>query len=166
MQVESFTNTEESIVNILRKTHKLFFLFILIFSVFESKATILKEWDTSTLNFNGSSEYLSLDNEFTEVKNLTTGTIYTKFQATGTTGTLFSISSSLYGSSEFSVLINGESGTGKELVARWIHEKSNRNKGKLIEVAKINTNIANNHLDYELNKQKIVELYKKVVFKI
>ena len=39
-------------------------------------------------------------------------------------------------------------------------------KGKLIEVAKINTNIANNHLDYELNKQKIVELYKKVVFKI
>lgn len=134
MQVESFTNTEESIVNILRKTHKLFFLFILIFSVFESKATILKEWDTSTLNFNGSSEYLSLDNEFTEVQNLTTGTIYTKFQATGTLGTLFSISSSLYGSSEFSVLINGD-GTLR------VHA---REKGVFINDIKTNTSFNDN----------------------
>ena len=35
---------------------------------------------------------------------------------------------------EARVLITGSNGTGKELVARWIHEKSNRNKGPIIEV--------------------------------
>ncbi|MBT8188822.1 MAG: sigma-54-dependent Fis family transcriptional regulator [Saprospiraceae bacterium] len=32
------------------------------------------------------------------------------------------------------VLVEGPNGTGKELVARWIHEKSSRNKGPIVEV--------------------------------
>jgi two-component system nitrogen regulation response regulator NtrX len=32
------------------------------------------------------------------------------------------------------ILITGENGSGKELVARWVHEKSNRNSKPLIEV--------------------------------
>jgi two-component system nitrogen regulation response regulator NtrX len=35
---------------------------------------------------------------------------------------------------EARVLITGQNGTGKELVARWIHEKSNRSKGPIVEV--------------------------------
>jgi two-component system nitrogen regulation response regulator NtrX len=35
---------------------------------------------------------------------------------------------------EARILITGENGVGKELVARWIHEKSNRSSGPLVEV--------------------------------
>jgi DNA-binding NtrC family response regulator len=35
---------------------------------------------------------------------------------------------------EARVLITGNNGTGKELVAHWIHQKSNRSKGAMIEV--------------------------------
>ena len=35
---------------------------------------------------------------------------------------------------EARILVTGENGVGKELVARWVHEKSNRSAGALIEV--------------------------------
>jgi len=35
---------------------------------------------------------------------------------------------------EARILVNGKNGTGKELVARWVHSKSNRNNGPIIEV--------------------------------
>lgn len=35
---------------------------------------------------------------------------------------------------EARVLITGDNGSGKELVARWLHEQSNRSNGPLVEV--------------------------------
>ena len=35
---------------------------------------------------------------------------------------------------EARILVNGQNGTGKELVARWVHNKSNRKTGPIIEV--------------------------------
>jgi DNA-binding NtrC family response regulator len=38
------------------------------------------------------------------------------------------------GPTEARILVTGENGVGKELVARWVHEKSNRAAGPLVEV--------------------------------
>ena len=38
------------------------------------------------------------------------------------------------GPTEARILVTGENGVGKELVARWVHEKSNRAAGALVEV--------------------------------
>ncbi len=38
------------------------------------------------------------------------------------------------GPTDARVLITGDNGVGKELVARWIHEKSNRSNGPMVEV--------------------------------
>jgi two-component system, NtrC family, nitrogen regulation response regulator NtrX len=38
------------------------------------------------------------------------------------------------GPTEARILVTGENGVGKELVARWVHEKSNRAGGALVEV--------------------------------
>src|SRR3984893_12041268 len=38
------------------------------------------------------------------------------------------------GPTEARILVTGENGVGKELVARWVHEKSNRASGPLVEV--------------------------------
>ena len=35
---------------------------------------------------------------------------------------------------DLNVLITGDNGSGKELVARWLHEQSNRANGPLVEV--------------------------------
>jgi transcriptional regulator with PAS, ATPase and Fis domain len=35
---------------------------------------------------------------------------------------------------EARILITGDNGVGKELVARWVHEKSNRASGPMVEV--------------------------------
>jgi two-component system nitrogen regulation response regulator NtrX len=38
------------------------------------------------------------------------------------------------GPTDARVLVTGANGSGKELVARWLHEKSNRSNGPIIEV--------------------------------
>ncbi|MEZ9594126.1 exo-alpha-sialidase [Shewanella sp. 10N.261.52.F9] len=71
-------------------------------------AKVVAQWDSSEITFDGGSQFLSLDGELTAVQQLSRGSIFTKFKATGTTATLFSVSNSAEGSSEFAVLINSD----------------------------------------------------------
>ncbi|MCK4561276.1 MAG: sigma-54-dependent Fis family transcriptional regulator [Flavobacteriaceae bacterium] len=58
------------------------------------------------------------------------------FQMIGKSKTLENIKSIIdkVAPTEARVLITGANGTGKELVAHWLHQKSNRSKGTMIEV--------------------------------
>ena len=71
-------------------------------------AELVKQWDTSTTSFNGSSTYVSLDSDLDLVNSLTKGSIYSAFKATGTTGTLFSVSNANEASSEYALVIDGD----------------------------------------------------------
>lgn len=73
-----------------------------------STPTLAGSWDTSNDTFDGSVGYVDLSNELSSVANLASGAIYSKFAARGTTGTLFSVSDSADGSSEYALVVNGD----------------------------------------------------------
>ncbi|MCG7637757.1 exo-alpha-sialidase [Alteromonas sp. CNT1-28] len=66
------------------------------------------QWDTSSLEFDGSTEFLAIDDDISTVSQLSAGAIYTEFRATGTTATIFSLSNSSEPSSEFALVINSD----------------------------------------------------------
>ena len=59
-----------------------------------------------------------------------------KYEMVGDSEVLHNIKSMIdkVASTDARVLITGPNGTGKELVAHWLHQKSDRNKGPMIEV--------------------------------
>ncbi len=77
-----------------------------------------------------------------ERKNLVTETqslkkkIDSKYQMIGETPAIKKVKDMIekVASTDARVLITGKNGTGKEVVARWLHEKSNRNKAPFVEV--------------------------------
>ncbi len=99
-----------------------------------SEPTIVTQWDTSSLSFDGTSQFSAHDNDVPLVENLSQGSIYTHFKATGTTATLFSVSNSAVGSSEFALLINSD-GTLR------VHARSN---GSFVNDSKTVTTYNNN----------------------
>jgi len=99
-----------------------------------SSANIVSQWDTSALTFDGSSQFSEHNSDVALVQDLTRGSIYTHFKATGTTATIFSTSNSAVDSNEFALLINGD-GTLR------IHARDN---GVFINDAKTVTTYNNN----------------------
>ena len=108
--------------------------FTIAVATLPGEANIVAQWDTSLLTFDGSTQFSAHDNDLPLVETLTRGSIYTSFKATGTTATLFSVSNSADGSSEFTVLINGD-GTLR------VHAREN---GAFVNDAKTITTYNNN----------------------
>ena len=99
-----------------------------------SEANIVAQWDTSALTFDGATQFSAHDSDVPLVKNLAQGSIYTHFKARGTTGTIFSVSNSAEGSSEYALLINSD-GTLK------VHAREN---GGFVNESKTITTYNNN----------------------
>jgi sialidase-1 len=99
-----------------------------------SEAGIVAQWDTSALAFDGATQFSAHDSDVPLVQNLTQGSIYTHFKARGTTSTLFSVSNSAEGSSEYALLINSDGTLG-------LHAREN---GSFINQSKTITTYNNN----------------------
>ena len=79
------------------------------FSIFDEGALQpLLSWDTAAQTFNGSSDFVSVSDNVSQLAGLTQGSFVTSFRAKGTTATLFSISDADAPSSEYAIVINGD----------------------------------------------------------